>query len=390
MAKIVFFCIPAHGHTNPTLGVVKELVSRGHEVWYYSYDPFAKQIRDAGAHFVSCDEYDRQQNLSREDAERLVKDLRFSMKILADTTLALDGRLCEDMARIQPDCIVADSMAIWGKGIAKKLGIPFVISNTTFAFNRYSARVMQQSFGDTLKMLLTMPGANREIKRLRGAGYPFKNVMDIMQGDDNAETIVYTSAVFQPSSETFSEHFSFVGPSIRPITQVPETDGKPLIYISLGTVLNDAAGFYRTCMEAVKEMPWQVILSVGDQVSLSSLGKIPENCQVFPSVDQIGVLSKAAVFLSHCGMNSVSESLYYGVPLVTFPRTTEQLGVARRTEELQAGLRLTGETPEEIRMALKTVLDDPSYREHALAIAESFRSCSGTAGAADKIQAVCR
>ena len=49
MSKIVFFCIPAHGHTNPTLGVVRELVSRGHQVWYYSYNIMREKIESAGA-----------------------------------------------------------------------------------------------------------------------------------------------------------------------------------------------------------------------------------------------------------------------------------------------------------------------------------------------------
>jgi len=43
--RIVFFCIPAHGHTNPTLGVVRELVSRGHDVWYYSYNIMREKKR---------------------------------------------------------------------------------------------------------------------------------------------------------------------------------------------------------------------------------------------------------------------------------------------------------------------------------------------------------
>ena len=37
MSKIVFFCIPAHGHTNPTIEVIRELVARGNEVVYYSF-----------------------------------------------------------------------------------------------------------------------------------------------------------------------------------------------------------------------------------------------------------------------------------------------------------------------------------------------------------------
>ena len=54
MSTIVFFCIPAYGHTNPTLGVVRELAARGHKVVYYSYDTMRKPIEAAGAAFVSC------------------------------------------------------------------------------------------------------------------------------------------------------------------------------------------------------------------------------------------------------------------------------------------------------------------------------------------------
>ena len=49
MSRIVFFCIPAHGHTNPTLGVVRELVNRGHRVIYYSYNVLRAKIESAGA-----------------------------------------------------------------------------------------------------------------------------------------------------------------------------------------------------------------------------------------------------------------------------------------------------------------------------------------------------
>ena len=148
MSKIVFFCIPAHGHTNPTLGVVRELVARGHQVWYYSYHMMRDKIEAAGAIFVSCDDYDMERKLSTQDSVRVGKDPAFSIKILVDTTLALDNKVCQEMERLKPDCIVADSMALWGKAVARKLGIPFVCSTTTFAFNRLSAKVMKQGVGD--------------------------------------------------------------------------------------------------------------------------------------------------------------------------------------------------------------------------------------------------
>ena len=345
MRKIVFFCIPAHGHTNPTLGVVRELIQRGHAVWYYSYTPFREKIERLGATFIACDDYDTERKLTPKDAARIGKDLALSTQVLVDTTLALDDMVCQKMQELRPDCIVADSMAVWGKAVALKLGIPFVSSTTTFAFNQYSAKIMKQSVTQMLGMIFSMPRINRNIKRLQDKGYPIKSVLDILQNDNQTNTIVYTSPDFQPCSETFSDRYNFVGPSVRPVTEEIVKTREKLIYISMGTVVNNSLGFYKKCISAFADTEYQVILSVGNSISngrllMEDLGTVPENISVKNFVDQIAVLNKADVFLSHCGMNSVNESLYYQVPLVMYPQTTEQAGVAARVQQLSAGILL--------------------------------------------------
>ena len=57
MKKIAFFCIPAHGHTNPMLPVAAELVKRGNAVRFYSFNEFETKITATGAEFISCDAY---------------------------------------------------------------------------------------------------------------------------------------------------------------------------------------------------------------------------------------------------------------------------------------------------------------------------------------------
>ena len=388
--NIVFFCIPAHGHTNPTLGVVRELVSRGHRVRYYSYEMLREKIEAAGAVFIPCDDYDMEQKLSPKDAARIGKDLAFSTTVLVDTTLALDERVCADMERSKPDCIVADSMAIWGKAVAMKLGIPFVSSTTTFAFNRHSAKVMKQSPGSLFRMLFSMPKISRQIKRLQAKGYPVNNILDILQNDNDTDTIVYTSPEFQPCSETFSDKYAFVGPSIRPAAAQIKKARDKLIYISMGTVNNDLMPLYKRCLSALADSPYQVILSVGELVSMEDFGPLPEHISVFPHVDQIAVLQQADVFVSHCGMNSVNESLYFGVPLVMLPQTTEQGGVARRISQLDAGIMLNRTDPASISAAIETVLADDTYKKNAAEISAGFRRCAGAKGAADKILQVCQ
>ena len=387
MATIVFFCIPAHGHTNPTLNVVRELTARGHRVVYYSYDDFREKIEGAGAEFVSCNGYDAQLGLTREEGAKIGADMALSTRVLVDTTLSLDGPVCKAMEELQPDCIVADSMAVWGKAVAKKLGIPYVCSTTTFAFNRESAKIMPHSLKETVSMITSMGKVNAQVKRLQQAGYPVKSILDLIGSDETVPTVVYTSPLFQPRAESFPKHFAFVGPSIRPARSKIEKTEKKLVYISMGTVNNDMLPLYRACIQAVKGSNWQVILSVGDQVDVKALGALPENVSAYPTVDQIAVLEKADVFLTHCGMNSASEGLYFGVPLVMLPQTSEQGGVAARAEQLGAGLRLKKTTPEAIRSVLETVMNTPSYRENAVKISDSFRACGGAKAAADCIEA---
>lgn len=386
MATIVFFCIPAYGHTNPTLNVVRELTARGHRVVYYSYDDFREKIEDAGAEFISCNGFDAQMHLTREEGAKIGSDLALSARVLVDTTLALDEPVCRQMEQLKPDCIVADSMAVWGKAVAKKLGIPYVCSTTTFAFNRESAKIMPHSLKETLSMITSMGKVNAQVKRLKERGYPVKSILDLIGSDETVHTVVYTSPLFQPCAETFPEHFAFVGPSIRPARSEVEKTGEKLVYISMGTVNNDMLPLYQACIEAVKGTHWQVILSVGDQVDAEKLQKLSENVFVHSTVDQIAVLEKADAFLTHCGMNSASEGLYFGVPLVMLPQTSEQGGVAARVEQLGAGLRLKKTTPEAIRGTLETVMNDPSYRDNVKKIAESFRTSGGAKAAADCIE----
>lgn len=390
MSKIVFFCIPAHGHINPTLGVVRELISRGHQVFYYSYNMMREKIEATGATFVSCDEYDQEQRLDAKDAVRVGKDWAFSTQILVDTTLALDDTVCEHMRELNPDCIVADSMAVWGKAVALKLGIPFVSSTTTFAFNQYSAKIMKQSLRQMFGMFFSMTKINKIIKRLQEKGYPVKSVLDIIQNDNNTDTIVYTSPEFQPCSETFSDKYVFVGPSIRPIENIFEKKSDKLIYISMGTVINDSTEFYKKCIEALANKKYQVIMSVGNLINIEDLGAVPYNITISRFVDQIAVLSQADVFLTHCGMNSVNESLYYKVPLVMYPQTSEQDGVATRVEQLGAGIRLKYVNAKSIKETIENVLHTKSYYEQAAKISEGFHKCTGVKGAADKIEQMCK
>ena len=382
--KIAWFCIPAHGHTNPTLGLVKTLTEAGHQIWYFSFEEFREKIESAGATFIGCDGYDFEME-DKENADRVGKDKVFATELLVSSTLALDDMTSRVIEEIRPDVVVSDSVAFWGKLAAMKHGLPYVSSTTTFAFNRYSAKYMQESAWDIAKMLMAMPRINRQLKRLREKGYPVKSLLDIVQNDNDTNTIVYTSRYFQPCAETFSDRYHFIGPSMRPITRPVEKTSEKTVYISMGTV-NQNRQFYRNCINVLAPTGWQVIISMG--TNTDHFDDLPENIQVYESVDQMAVLSISDAFITHCGMNSASEGLYYGVPLVLFPQTPEQDAVAKRTEELGAGVRLKSISEEDVLDALTKIINEPQYKEGAAKVSESFRACGGAAEAKDFLEMI--
>lgn len=373
--KIAWFCIPAHGHTNPTLGLVKALTEAGHQVWYFSFEDFREKIEDSGATFIGCDGYDFEME-DKGNADRVGKDKVYATELLVSSTLALDEMTSRVIGEIKPDVVVSDSVAFWGKLTAMKHGLPYVSSTTTFAFNKYSAKYMQESAWDIVRMLAAMPRINKQLKRLRDKGYPVKSLLDIVQNDNETNTIVYTSKYFQPRSETFSDKYHFIGPSIRPITNPIEKTADKLVYISMGTV-NQNRDFYRNCIHLLGQTDWQVVISMG--TNPEHYEDPPDNIQIYESVDQMAALSVADAFITHCGMNSASEGLYFQVPLVLFPQTPEQDAVAKRVEELGAGVRLKSISENDILQALRQIIYEPGYKDNAAKISESFRACGGAA-----------
>lgn len=385
MKKIAFFCIPAHGHTNPMLPVAAELVKRGNTIRFYSFNEFETKIRSTGADFISCDSY--LPSLTEQEAKRL-KNVSATEMTVQDirTTLSMDGFLDKEFKTFRPDVVYTDSVCFWGKLNAWKHKVPMVVSTSTFAFNQISSQYMKHTLKELADMIFGLPRVSKELKTLEPYGYHVKSALSLVQSDNHTDSIVYTSRRFQPCVESFSDHYAFVGPSIFSKANPNKDKARPLIYIAMGTVINDRPDFYKKCVDALKEQNVDVIISCGSAIDRKALGTLPDNIQTYPYVDQLDILSRANVFVTHCGMNSVSESLYMATPMILYPQTNEQKAVARRVTEIGAGLMLNDDSVDGIRSAVREVLNNTAYGRAAEECSSDFRSCAGTAGAAEFIE----
>ncbi len=155
--------------------------------------------------------------------------------------------------------------------------------------------------------------------------------------------------------------------------------------------------FYRTAFEAFEAFggcPARFILAVGRQIDLADLGPIPTNFVVCRYAPQLAILQRAHVFITHGGLNSAHEGLYYGVPEIVIPHQLEQALNGKRVAETRAGVLLGARPPYgrvtagQLRAALDTVLSKTIYRDNARRIGETLRAAGGHMRAAGEIEAL--
>lgn len=386
MSKILFINSNLHGHINPTLPVVKELVRRGEEVYYFSTVELKQKIEATGAFFMDYGTgFDQFHQNFRPHGNHPFYTLMEYMLALDRAAVRIILKKTEGM---KFDLILHDVMFGGGNIIADKLKLPAIASCSSFVLDKLPVppRMLEPGFHPQLDCLyeeLKEAQAEWQTDQLQISDIFFKKAKMV---------IVYTSRFFQPMSDNYDNNFRFVGPSVTdreeaPDFQLDESGTKKLVYISMGTVLNRCADFYNKCFDAFPGHNFQVIMSIGNRTEIASLQQIPDNFIVRNYIPQLEVLGHMDVFISHGGLNSVSEAFYYGVPVIAIPLVNDQPAVARRLTELGAGLELKMEeiTPELLTQSVHTILTNQSYKNHSIEIGESFRRAGGYRKAADEI-----
>jgi len=397
MAKIYFFNIPAYGHVNPSLPVVTELIRQGHHISYYNAKSFEPVIKNTGAEFRA---YPNSASTGADFASR-INNLASVTVFLLEESIRMLPFVLSELDREKPDLVIFDALALWGMQAARLRKIPSVASIGLLVQEGVSGLLTWRDYIHMIRQALpNLPALlrrRRQLVRTYGTDvFPNKVIMPCT-GD---LTIVYTSRKFQPDTSFIDDSFCFVGPSILPSSR-PQTDfpwhlldpNRPRIYLSLGTLYNNNSAFYQAVFTAFADHPAQLILAVGRQTNLPSLEPIPGNFIVQPAVPQLELLSKVDMFITHGGMNSISEGLYYGLPLVIVPQQIEQALNGRQVARQGAGLVLADKPPYGyieaglLRHTVDRILADPTYRHKAKQLRDSFTEAGGYQRAVEIITA---
>jgi MGT family glycosyltransferase len=396
--KILVFPMPAHGHVNPMLPLMRELVSRGDEVIVYVTREFEAVVRHTGASLrLIPDTLSLPSSMAGAMGAASFQQMLGPMLGMLNRGLRAAPGVAEQARREGADIILYDPMAVWARVTAQMLRLPAAIFQTTFALN---SPTLQREFKKNFKGLppigallpmLEMEWNSRLLQWRHGVRHlGMRAAFSVVE----ALNIHPIPKQYQPDADSFDDRYLFVGPAVQPRGDrgdfpVEQLEGKPVLLISLGTTpMNQRPDFFKACYEAFRDTRWQVVMACGNHVDLTKLGPAPANFLVRSHVPQVEVLAHARVFLTHGGMNSTMEGLWHGVPLAVFPQFGDQPINAARVSELGLGLTLSARDalqPQALRETIERLDTEPGFRERMVTFQKDLRDAGGPGRAADAL-----
>ena len=367
--RILFINLPYYGHVIPTIGLVQALIKAGHPVTYLMPYDWEERIAESGADFLG---YENHPQLDKQ-----IRNAFFKAEAVIDAY----------------DLVLYEQFFFVGKHLAEKHGKKCVRIFTAPATNTQLMRQFLSSGGPMGIFRLPLIGSLWTMDAVKGLGIRLKcrNWLDEIVENPPDCSLVYTLRAFQPCANDFPEgQFHFIGPSVYDRKEA-ELQAVPfgVIYISFGTILNGRKNLFQACIDAFQKENVTVVMSVGKGFDMAKLGKLPENFLMKEHIPQIAVLKQASLFITHGGMNSVSEAMIHGVPMLVIPFVSDQPVNARQVEKLGLGKVLDNKTitADKLKETAMEILADDQIRENLRKIQKEIAPAPGNAGAVGIIEA---
>lgn len=369
--KILFINLPYQGHVVPTLGLVQELIKQGCEVTYLMPFDWEEKVAESGAKFHG---YENHRQLSEQ-----IKN-----------AFAVAESIIDEF-----DLLVYEQFFFLGKHLAEKYNKPAVRIFTAPVTNKKLMTEFITAKGplSIFKHKWITKAFTKDIVKAVDVNHLMKtdNWLDEIIYNPPALNLVYTLREYQPYEAEFpDELYKFLGPSIyeRKENAFDFIKGEnSVVYISLGTVLKGAVSFFQNCIEAFRGESIDVIISVGQEFDVRKLKDVPSNIHIYNSVPQLEVLKMSDVFVTHGGMNSVSEALVFGTPMVVIPFVSDQPVNARCVEKLGVGKTLAYSMADKdnLKNIVLSVLTDENIKGNLKEVQKLIAVSPGNHGGAEMI-----
>jgi zeaxanthin glucosyltransferase len=413
--KIGFLSLPLFGHLNPMTALARKLQSRGNDIVFITVPDAEPVLRAANLNFVTFCEEEYPAGSIAQNWSSVAK--LHGEEVLRHSARQLTPGLCKAAFEHLPakiiengiEALVLDKTYFYVELVAMHLNIPYVhIWNVlhvdfsgatpacTFSWPHEATPEAVARNMEGLKVVGEILAPMVEIAK----PYAAKAGLEIDWNDPGATTsklavISQTPREFDYPDTRWPAEFHYAGPfhDNKGRKKIPfpwdKLTSEPLVFASMGTLVNGLESVYRTILDAVGTIPGiQVVVSVGHNVNLDDLRPIPSNTLVVRSAPQIELLKRAVLCITHAGLNTALEALAQGVPMVAIPIGYDQPGVAARIAYHGVGefVELGELTVERLSELIQRVRTNRSYQARACHLQKVISQTHGLDLAADLIE----
>ncbi|BCX04978.1 MAG: glycosyl transferase [Candidatus Roseilinea sp.] len=411
MARFLICTHPITGHVNPAIEIVRKLVERGHEVRVYTGQKFKAKVEAAGVTFqpmVKAYDYDDSDYDKAFPGRAALKGIN---QIKFDFTEVFVRRAPEQVADLRaifqtwtPDVVLCDP-AFAGARFLYELG-------EIEAFAVFNISVLGLPSKDVPPFGLGLLPDYSPIGMLKNKALAFM-ASNVVFKEVNA-ALKEERAKFGLKPEPFSPVYSdmlYLQPSV-PAIEYPRTDlipsahfigalipqfkgefeppvwwdevtgaTKPVVLVTQGTVATNAEELILPALQALAHEDVLVVATTGGK---ALAGPVPANARVAPFIPFNRLMPHVRVMVTNGGYGGVTIALANGVPVVCGGTTEDKPEVGNRVAYAGVGINLKTNTPlpEQIRAAVKQVLDDSTFRDKAKRLQAEYARHDGPTEAA--------
>ena len=419
MARILVGSVPAVGHVNPLVPIVRALCARGHEVVWCTGRKHRAKVEATGARFAPWEQA-RDYDDARVDDEfpertRLagLAKLKFDMKhVFIDPAVGQTRDLEVIAQEFRPEVVFCEAGTFGGVFYSERSGVPVVLLGVI---------PLARSSVDTAPFGLgLMPDAS-PLGRLRNRALNFvvervlfpdvqrhwnamRRTLDLPPTGWWLNAGGLASAYLQPTIPAFEHPRSDLAANVRFIGMIApdpprdwrppdfwsDLDGsRPVVHVTQGTLANTAPRLIRPALEGLADEDVLVVVATGGPTPEAlGLTSVPRNARIAAFLSYPALLPKASVMVTNGGYGGVQMALAHGVPVVVAGTSEDKPEVATRVAASGAGLNLKTADPtaEQVRIAVRTLLDDARYRDRARALAIQYARYDAVAAAVETIE----
>jgi MGT family glycosyltransferase len=417
MARFLLTAMPFTGHVAPMCAVAQALVTRGHDVRFYTGSAFRRRVEATGASFVSWraapdfDENDLPATFPRLIGKKGLSQLMINMEdLFIATSPGQVADLTEEWKREPWGAIVADETSVGAALFAERTGCRWA-TVAVLPLNMTVAEGPPSGLGLT-------PGTNVVTKArdaaLRAAvplfARPLKAplvrarvAVGLTPGSPTFEKAVFSPQLVLASGSTLldferggrPDHVHFIG---RPaVDAAPETlpgwwadlDGRTVVHVTQGTQNRDPADLIRPAIEALADREVLVVVATGSPGHDSLPFAVPANARVAGFLPYAALLPRVGLMVTNGGWGGTLAALSHGIPLVIAGGDLDKPEVAGRVAWSGAGVNLRTGTPSAAKIAagVERVMTDPSFQDAASRVGDQLRSLGGADRAAELLEA---